>query len=677
MTELGIFGNATAAIFFLFLAILVLVNWRGQIVGGLLVIACVASIVWALLLAIDLYGRPINAFAVFLSEVIRTGAWLTFLATLLAKIGASRALVIGGILTWLVVVIAGALVHYNVPVFPMGTTLISVLNAGGLFMAMTGLLLVEQLHRNSPEESRRGIKVLMVGIGGIFVYDLFLYSQNLMLGGILPWAWSGRGLVNAAMVPAIAFAARSNRDWDLDIFVSRQVVFYSTTLAAVGVYLLLMSGLGYWIVIQGRTWSSLASMTFFVGAGALLVFLLFSSSLRARLRVFLSKHFFRNKYDYRKEWLRLISTLAEIEDSNARNIAIKALAQIVESPSGTLWVLDERDSAYQVAASYNADTDVPGISVQDPLVTFINQDGWLIDLEEFKRSPQIYGDLQLPGWLLAHESAWLIAPLITRGELLGLVMLGKAAGPLKLNYEDRDLLKTVGNHIAVHLAQESADQKLSESRQFEAYNRLTAFLMHDLNNLIAQQSLIVENASKHKRNPDFVDDAMNTIASSVERMKRVMDQLKRGDAVRVRKATELKFVVSAAADRCSSGLPAPVLKFNDNEAVVTVDVEQFTMALTHLIRNAQDATEPDGSIVVETRHVDGQINIAVSDDGCGMTAEFIRSRLFRPFDSTKGNQGMGIGVYQVREFARKMGGDLKVTSTVSEGTTATMSFPLA
>lgn len=675
MTELGIFGNATAATFYLFLAILLLVNWRGQAVGGLLILACVANIAWALVLAADLYGWPITTFSAFVTEILRTGSWLTFLALLLAKIGASRILVASGVLTWGAVIATGALLRYNVLAFPLGTTLVSILNAGGLLMAMLGLLLVEQLHRNSPDESRRGIKVLMIGIGGIFVYDLFLYSQNLMLGGIVPWAWSGRGLVNAALVPVIAFAARANKEWNLDIFVSRQVVFYSTTLAAVGVYLLLMSALGYWIVIQGRTWSSLASLTFFVGAGALLVFLLFSSNLRARLHVFLSKHFFRNKYDYRIEWLRLISTLAETEGSNARTIAIKALAQIVQSPSGTLWLLDEHESTFQFAASYNSGTDVSNISSDDPLVDFINQDAWLVDLEEYRRNPGIYRDLQLPDWLLQHKSAWLIAPLITRGDLLGLVMLEKASGPLRLNYEDRDLLKTIGNHVAVHLAQERADHLLGESRQFEAYYRLTAFLMHDLNNLIAQQSLIVSNASKHKRNPDFVDDAMNTIANSVERMKRVMDQLKQGDVSRTRRSIELKFVVSAAADRCSARQPVPVLEFNDDGATVEVDVEQFTMVLTHVVRNAQDSTEPDGSIVVKTEHVDGLVIIIVSDDGCGMTAEFIRDHLFRPFFSTKGSQGMGIGAYQVREFARKMGGDFRVTSTVSQGTTATMSFP--
>ena len=196
-------------------------------------------------------------------------------------------------------------------------------------------------------------------------------------------------------------------------------------------------------------------------------------------------------------------------------------------------------------------------------------------------------------------------PLISRQHLLGIVMLTKAPGPPKLNYEDRDLLKTVGNHVAVHLAQEKSDNLLAEAQQFEAYNRLTAFLMHDLNNLIAQQSLIVKNAEKHKRNPEFIDDAMQTVANSVSRMKRVMDQLKRGEVDRLTKVTKLKSIVSIAVDRCAGKEPMPTLDLSDVNVSLEVDVEQFTMVLTHLIQNAQDANPAGRTVPVKLSQANG------------------------------------------------------------------------
>jgi putative PEP-CTERM system histidine kinase len=375
--------------------------------------------------------------------------------------------------------------------------------------------------------------------------------------------------------------------------------------------------------------------------------------------------------------LRLIAALSGFEDRSTRQIVIKALAQIVDSPAGFLWVLREKENTYQLAATYYSEDVVPNIPVGDPLIEFIKREGWLIDLQEYALEPKHYGDLRLPNWLTNNAEAWLIVPLIAHKEIVGLIMLNKAPGPPKLNYEDRDLLKTVGNHIAVHLAQEKSDNLLAEAQQFEAYNRLTAFLMHDLNNLIAQQSLIVENAEKHKRNPDFVDDAIATIAGSVERMKRVMLQLKGDESKRVAKATEVRFMVSAAVDNCSGKSPVPTLDLNGVNSSIAVDAEQFTMVLTHLIRNAQDATSPDGKITVTVSEGEGCVVITIADTGSGMTPEFIRDRLFRPFDSTKGVQGMGIGAYQAREFTRKYGGELQVHSVVSEGTTISVTLDIS
>jgi putative PEP-CTERM system histidine kinase len=454
-------------------------------------------------------------------------------------------------------------------------------------------------------------------------------------------------------------------------------VFYSTSLVAVGLYLLLMSLGGYALLLYGGSWGGLARTVFFVGAGLVLVIMLFSSTLRARSKVFFSKHFFHNKYDYREEWLRLISALSGFEDKTTRQIVIKALAQIVNSPSGLLWILADKEKTYQLAATYHAKESAPNIPVDDPLIDFIKEEGWLIDLQEYALDPKHYGDLRLPSWLVDIDEAWLVVPLSTRQELVGLIVLTKAPGPPKLNYEDRDLLKTVGNHIAVHLAQEKSDNLLAEAQQFEAYNRTTAFLMHDLNNLIAQQSLIVANAEKHKRNPEFVDDAIRTIAGSVERMNRVMKQLKAGGAETPAKLTELKFVVSAAVDRCSAKRPVPTLNLNDVDARIAVNPEELTMVLAHLVGNAQDACAKDGVVEVSLHSSDGVATVIVADNGSGMSAEFVRNRLFRPFDSTKGSEGMGIGAYQAREFARKMGGDLHVQSNPGKGTNVSLTIPIA
>lgn len=677
MSVFGALGYALVGALYAVLTVLLLTSWRGRTIGGYLIVACLVSVVWSVVLASQTASGTVNPLLLFVVEVLRTGAWITFMARLLAEIGVSRLVRILVHSVWLGVLVAGLYVWAAYAYLGGKGDFGSVLIPGGLVTALAGLVLIEQLYRNSAPESRWSLKLLVLGLGGMFAYDLFLYSQAVLFNAIDATTWIARGPVNLFFVPLIAVAARRNPTWDLRIFVSRQVVFYSTTLVAVGMYLLFMSAGGYLIIRYGGSWGGITQVIFFVGAGVVLLTLLFSNTLRARTKVFLSKHFFHNKYDYRNEWLRLVATLSKFEDSSARRVVIEAMAQIVESPSGLLWVLDEQGKSYRLAASYKVDDEVPDIRTDDKVVEFIREEGWLVDLDEYSREPDLYKGLQLPEWLSGIGFAWLIVPLMSGHQLLGFVLLYKAPGPPRLNYEDRDLLKTVGSHIAVHLAQEKSDSLLAEAQQFEAYNRLTAFLMHDLNNLIAQQSLIVSNAEKHKRNPDFVDDAIQTIANSVERMKGVMAQLKRGEEERGATATEVKLVVSAAVDRCAGKEPVPKLQTDASDVEILVNAEEFTMVLTHLIRNAQDATPPQGTVTVQLAADSENVSISIEDTGSGMPAQFVRDRLFRPFDSTKGAQGMGIGAYQAREFVRKFGGDLQVESEVGKGTKVTMVLPLS
>ncbi len=670
------FGYLGTGALYLFLSLLLLTVWRGRKPGAYLLAACLVSTTWAFILAAGSFFGSIRPGVLFYAEIARAAIWISFLVMLVKQLGAGRYVVYGPTAVWLAILILGSSAIYFEAIPGTSWSLPIVLLYSGLALSLTGLILIEQLYRNSTPSSRWSLKPLVLGVGGLFAFDLFMFAQGTLFRGIDTTTWIARGWTNILFVPFIATAVRRNPTWDLRIFVSRQVVFYSTTIVAVGVYLLAVSLGGYILVRFGGTWGGVARMVFLVGAGLVLIALLFSGTLRARLRVFLSKHFFQNKYDYREEWQRLTSTLSEFEDSSTRQVVIKAIAEIVDSPAGHLWILDADDNAYKLAASYATEDSAPDIATDDPVINFIKREGWLIDLAEYQQDPSVYEDLELPQWTLQNSNAWLIVPLLSRNELQALIMLYKSPGAPALNYEDRDLLKTVGNHIAVHLAQEKSDSLLAEAQQFEAYNRLTAFLMHDLNNLVAQQSLIVKNAEKHKRNPKFIDDAIHTIANSVDRMQSVLAQLKRRESMPKKRRTDLQSAVEAAIDRCSSRSPVPMLEVKADGLRLQIDPEQLDMVLSHLIRNAQDATQADGSVRVVVDKSESLGVITVTDDGAGMAPDFVRRRLFRPFDSTKGSQGMGIGAYQAREFARKAGGDIAVESAPGAGTSMCLTLPL-
>jgi putative PEP-CTERM system histidine kinase len=392
----------------------------------------------------------------------------------------------------------------------------------------------------------------------------------------------------------------------------------------------------------------------------------------------IAKNFFENKYEYRDEWLRLMDTMTGTRgDLPLEKRAIKALADILDAQSGVLWYRNKERSGYAATAGWGRRRGEQAIANDDALVRFLGETGWIVDLRELREDPSTYAGLDRDRLDVLFGFAAFIIPLMDGGEILGFVALGRPGRTVSLNFEDHDLLKTAGRQIARDLATAEASERLSETMQFEAFNKLTAYIMHDLNNAIAQQSLVVENATKHKRNPAFVDDAIETISRSVVRMRRVMSHLQQGTVELTPKLVSVGDTLNKAVDTSRDRQPVPRLATTGIDARVRIDADRFLMAVCHAIRNAQDATAQDGSIEITTRVADGTCRISIADDGEGMDPEFVRSRLFRPFDSTKGVEGMGIGAYQIRETLRAAGGDVEVHSAKGEGTTLTLVLPVA
>lgn len=680
MTAFAAMSYGTAAAAYALLTLLLASSWGGRISGVRLILACAVTALWAGGTAAQAAGVEVPFVAVYLLEALRNAGWIIVLAGL-ASGALTRTLAVGSHLLWGGLLAVGVAVPLLGPEVDQVSRLGAFLVRGGLAMAILVLVLLEQVYRNASEQGRHGFKFLAIGMGGQYAYDLFLYSQAELLQGISPESWAARGFVAALLVPAIAVAARRNPQWSLDLFVSRQVVTYTTMIMAAGVYLVVMALGGYYVREVGGSWGVVAQTVFLAGAGAVLAALLMSGTIRRRLQVFVAKHFYRNKYDYRVEWLRFVETLSRAEERDPRRRGLQAVAQIFGSPGGVYFEFDDADRAAAAIAAWPmqlADLrEIGAISGCDPLTAFVRDRGWVVDLEEYRSTPELYQNLQLPRWLLEAGRFRLVVPLFAGDRLDGFMALFPPPPPFEPTFEDRDLLKTVGRHVATHVAQHRADQRLAESRQFEAYNRLTAFMMHDLKNAIAKLQLIVSNAEKHKRNPEFVDDALLTVGSTLERLNHLVGQLRGGPAGRPTSAADVAAAATRAVQRCADRMPLPqVVGALAPGSIVSADPERLTTVIEHVIRNAQDATEPGGSVAISMESDGDGIVLTVSDSGFGMTAEFVRDRLFRPFDSTKGPKGMGIGAYQVREYVRSLGGEVEVRSRPGSGTRFSIRFPL-
>ena len=689
MSNLAVIAYSSAAIAFAFLAILLVTGQRRQPLRGWFVLACVSTALWA---GVQSYHLTANAVVPYLLlellELLRAASWFGFLiaairgSTSLESNGSSVLRGIGIVALALPLgLLAALLLFLNVSSdSSLSRYAGNILGVGHLLLAVVGLVLVEQLYRNTGAEQRWGIKYLCFGIGGFFAFDFYLFSDALLVRQIDVDLWTARAIVYAFVVPLMAVSATRDTLWSSKVQISRDVAFHSAALLGAGVYLMVMAAAGYYIRAFGGHWGGVLQVVFFAGAAIVLAIVALSGRTRARLKVFVRKHFFKSKYDYRKEWLHFADVLSEGEDQHdIRQRILKAIAKIVESPSGIMWARTSNDKHFSPVALWNV--NVPfgtTTTTSEPLVQFLNERQWVIDLAEYRSMPERYGHLQLPHWLQEFPKARLILPLFHQDDLDAFIVLGQPRVDMEFDWEDRDLLKTVGSEAASYLRLIETTEALSEARQFEAFNRLSAYVVHDLKNVAAQLSLVVTNARKHQHKPEFVADAVRTVENAVGRMNRMLAELRRQRSpTGSNEVVDLIQVLRDVVSERSSMRPIPRLSTDDGEAFVVADPDRLVAVIGHVIQNAQEATPDDGHVEVRLKLEGDWTVLGIQDTGCGMDEEFIRARLFRPFDTTKGNAGMGVGAYETREFVQGLGGEVGVVSQTGKGTTFYIRLPRA
>jgi putative PEP-CTERM system histidine kinase len=684
--DLAVATYSTAAVAFSGLVML-LVWQRGEVRAyRAMALAAACTVLWSGWLVLDFSLNGVRfTLPGHILEVVRSIAWLVFLADSLfvdapERTRTRRAVRIGIVATGIYAAAVAILPHLITAATWVGGA--NTILTGYLALAIFGLAMTENLLRNVPSDARWNIKYLCFGVGAIFGYDFFLYSQALLLRQIDADLFAARGVTNALAVSLLAISVlRSKRrrgQARREIVVSHSFAFHSAALLGTGAYLLVMAAVGYYIRQFGGSWGGVLQMTFLFGAGLLLVVSFSSGTVRGYLKTFVGKHFFKYKYDYREEWLRFIRTIAETEQNvKLPERVIEAVSDIVDSPEGGLW-LRQQDrlvlkSTWNLSRWNLEDIDTH-LDRSSSLVAFLGRTQSIIDIDELRRDPRRYEDTTLPDWLIAQSRAWLIVPLVHHDELHGVLILGKPRAPKDLDWEDRELLGTIGQQAASYLAEYELGEALAEARQFEAFNKRFAFVIHDIKNLVSRLSLIVSNAAKHKHDAAFQDDMIRTIESSIDKMKKMLLQLHgqpgQGQLVDLGRLTQ-----AAVAAHSGRG-PSVSLEVREPAPAVQTDEEPLRRVIGNLVQNAVEAVGQNGAVKVRVRTEGKMAVVEVEDNGPGMDPEFIREKLFKPFKSTKG-EGYGIGVYEANEFARSAGGRLDVFSQPGRGTIMKMILPLA
>ncbi len=646
-----------------------------------LAVPAAASFLWAGVLTLHALLRVGQELAA-LAELGRNLVWVWFLWRNLRALRAKTENIdslafLGRILGSLAVVAVAS--HGIVLAFPDNRLSYWIGAVFPALFAVAGMVLVEQFYRNSSAQERWGIKHLCLALGGIFVFDFYLFSEAMLFAAISQDGWIARGAVNALLVPLLWISLRRRANTDMQLAISHRMAFHSAALMGSGLYLMLMALAGYYIRFAGGEWGAVLQTVFLFGAALVLLLAVFSSTVRAKLRVLLAKHFFRYRYDYREEWLRFTSMLTEGEpDAQVYDRSLQAMARLVDSPAAALWLKQESGAAqasYRRAAHWYFPELDGRLEAGHPFPTFLEARQWVLDLKDCREQPDLLVEAQIPEWLLNSDKAWLVIPLLWHDNLSGFVVLAKSLSQPGMDWEINDLLKTAARQAAAHLAQAQAAEALTVARQFESFNRAAAFVVHDIKNLVAQLSLLLANAEKHKHKPAFQEDMLATIESSVARMNRMLHKLSDASASSNMSTVDMAAILHEVMQSKSAYSLKPELHIEVQGMRVRAEREKLVRVVGHLVQNAIEATPYTGKVSVTLdREVDSAV-LTVADSGAGMDAEFIRERLFRPFASTKGT-GMGIGAYECKEYVQELNGSIQVTSTPGRGTVFIVRLPL-
>jgi len=647
--------------------------------GPATVMALVVTAMWSLAEAIELHG----SLAPTVLEAARNLLWLLVIYRLFADDGRPDSLApIRPVLFALVFVellllgieLVLAQVNADAALEHAAQALGMMLR---LMVAVGALVLVHNLYGGAAPDARRALRWPAAGLAAVWIFDLNLYTV-----AYLAEAWPReiaalRGLATIALVCLFAIGATHGRD-TLRLRPSRAVTFQTFSLLLIGVYLVAMVLIAQWLAYAGGDFARLIELAFLTMASAVALLVLPSRKLRGWLKVVLTKHLFQHRYDYREEWLRFTRTIGNTgpEAPALGERVVQALADVTCSPAGLLLLCEEEGDGPALAARWNW-AAVQGPATIDPaFALFLERESFVAELDQLRAGrTAMPAGTTAPEWLLDDPRAWAIVPLIHYERLVGAVVLARPEVARKLDWEDFDLLRVVGQQLASYLAENATQEALAEASRFDDFHRRIAFVMHDIKNLASQFSLLARNAELHAEKKAFRDDMIVTLRSSSEKLNAMIARLSRYGSGGVDRIEDV------AADHVAR---AVVARFAGNPQVVLAECRplraqasrhSLEQVLVHLVQNALDASAPATPVFLSLVAEEGHARFEVVDSGSGMSPEFVRTRLFKPFVSTKSG-GFGIGAFEARELVRVMRGSLDVDSREGIGSRFVVRVPL-
>jgi putative PEP-CTERM system histidine kinase len=551
-------------------------------------------------------------------------------------------------------------------------------------LVLTGSVLVmmnlERTFRASVGTMRWRIKFMLMGIGLIFIVRIYTCTQALLFLGVNRSLGS---LDSAAIWVAALLILRSlfrDRQSSPDIYPSHLVLQGSFTVLLVGAYLLIVGLFAKMVASVG------GDESFALKAFAVLVLLVLlaivvqSDRVRLHVRRFLSRNFNRPSHDYRAVWRNFTEGAAsEVEQTGLCRSLAKLVAETFQALSVSVWLVGENKESLDLAAStFLSDTEgrpaMPAGRVRELLRHFQTES----EPEDFETKNADWSALLRE----IHPAKFPIGghriclPLVNGGDILGFITIGDRVSGAAFSTEDFDMLTCVGGHSSASILRAQLSRKLLSVKQLEAFQTMAAFFVHDLKNAASTLNLMLKNLPVHFDDPAFREDALRGVGKTVSHINHLVSRLTSlRHELKIQPAnTDFNAMVSSSVASAVGASNTQVITEFAEMGEVQLDREQISKVITNLILNAIESTPGSTPVRVSTRQDDSWAILAVADEGCGMSADFLSRSLFRPFQTTKKN-GLGIGMFQSKMIVEGHGGRIAVSSEVGRGTTFQVYLP--
>ncbi len=528
-------------------------------------------------------------------------------------------------------------------------------------LSVVGLFNLEATIANAAHFRRWKIKFTVIGVVAVLAAQILYYSQGFLNRAIDMNLVPARSLALFLGI-GLMWYSRAKRGPEVQIVFSRRLAFKSMVLVLAGLYLIGLGVVGEGARIFGEGLSRVLVLAAGILGGVAVLVLSLSESMQRKVRLFLQRNFYHEKYDYRIQWMQFTERLAAAHSREALYQAILlGYCEVFGIEGAMLFLLDHAQGRFQPVSRLEMDSTQFAPGKDHRMILDISRDLAVLDLRS--------GDLD-PA--LGKAGATFCVPLVLNQSLDGFILLGPAINEGE-NYdnEDFELMRNMALHVAAALLNLRLTEQLGRARDMEVMGKVSTFIVHDLKNLVYTLSLVVENANQHIAKPEFQQDMLATLNSTVSKMKVLISQLKVLPGRQNLKLGRHR-LMQMARESCRL-LPGAEFRFQGDDAEALIDAEEMQKVFVNLCLNAVEASG-DKPVTVEVIGGEEECVFRVCDEGCGMDVEHIRENLFVPFKSTKA-KGMGIGLYQCKQIVEAHGGRIEVESEPGKGSVFTVVLP--